>query len=160
MEQQLIKAAPIRKTLTVRATPETAFAVFTDGFDRWWPRAMHVGRSPLARAGIEPRVGGRWYGVGEDGTEDAWGDVLAWEPPRRLVLAWRINASFACDPTVHSEVEVTFTALEPGVTRVDFEHRQLENLGGDAEALRERMDGGWGGILQAFAATAEGRGAG
>jgi len=155
MEQQLIKPAPIRKSLTVRATPEKAFAVFTDGFDRWWPRAMHVGKSPLARAGIEPRVGGRWYGVGEDGTEDAWGDVLAWEPPHRLVLAWRISARFVCDPKVHSEVEVTFTSLEPGVTRVDFEHRQIEGLGEGFEAVRERMDTGWGGILGAFAAAAE-----
>lgn len=155
MERQLIKAAPIRKTMTVRATPEKAFEVFTEGFDRWWPRAMHVGKSPLARAGIEPRVGGRWYGVGEDGTEDRWGDVLAWEPPRRLLLAWRINARFVCDPAVHSEVEVTFTALEPGVTRVDFEHRGIESLGEGFEAVQERMDAGWSGILQGFVETAE-----
>lgn len=154
--EQLVKPAPIRKTLTVRATPEHAFAVFTEGFDRWWPRAMHVGKSPLARAGIEPRVGGRWYGVGEDGTEDSWGDVLAWEPPRRLVLAWRINAQFVCDPAVHSEVEVTFTPLEPGVTRVELEHRQIENLGEGAEAVRGRMDAGWGGILASFVVVAEG----
>jgi uncharacterized protein YndB with AHSA1/START domain len=152
--KQLIKPAPIRKTLTVRATPEKAFAVFTDGFDRWWPRPMHVGKTPLARAAIEPGVGGRWYGVGEDGVEDRWGDVLVWEPPRRLVLAWRINAEFVCDPAVHSEVDVTFTPLEGGVTRVDLEHRQIENLGKGAETVRQRMDAGWGGILAGFAAVA------
>lgn len=153
---QLIKPAPLRKTLTVRATPEHAFEVFTEGFDRWWPRAMSIGESPLARAAIEPGVGGRWYGVGEDGSEHTWGDVLAWEPPRRLILAWRINAAFVCDPAVHSEVEVSFTPVEAGVTRVEFEHRQIENLGDGADIVRAQMDGGWDGILAAFVGAAEG----
>lgn len=154
----MIKPAAIRKTLTLRATPEKAFAVFTDGFDRWWPKTHSIGDSPLKRAVLEPGVGGRWYGLAEDGSENLWGDVLAWEPPTRLLLAWRINGAWSYDPSLLTEVEVRFTALEGGETRVDFEHRDLERLGADeaADKSRTAMDGGWGGILESFKAVVEG----
>jgi uncharacterized protein YndB with AHSA1/START domain len=145
-----IKPAAIRKTLTVRASPQKAFSVFTDGIDRWWPKSHTIGETPLKRTVIEPGVGGRWYGLSEAGVEDVWGDVLAWEPPHRLVLAWRISGQWKCDPAVHTEVEVVFTDLGDGATRVEFEHRMLENLGEGAEATRGQMDGGWGMILGLF----------
>lgn len=152
---QLIQPAAIRKTLEVRAAPAKAFAVFTDGFDRWWPRSHTIGKSPLKRAVIEPGVGGRWYGVDEDGGEDDWGEVLAWEPPARLLLAWRINGRWTYDPSVLTEVEVCFTDLGDGRTRVDFEHRHLERLGDGGEEASQAMSGGWSGILESFKATAE-----
>lgn len=144
--------APVRKTLTVRATPETAFRVFTEGFDRWWPRSHHIGKAELARAIIEPKAGGRWYEVGVDGSECPWGEVLAWEPPGRLLLAWRLNAQWEYDPDLLTEVEVRFTALDDGQTRVDFEHRGFERMGAGGEAARAGVDSpsGWGAILAAF----------
>ncbi len=39
----------------VPATPERAFAVFVDGFDSWWPRAIHLAKDNLAEIGIEPK---------------------------------------------------------------------------------------------------------
>ena len=150
-----IKPAPVRKTLTVAASPARAFEVFTAGFDRWWPRSHSIGDSPLKAAVIEPRKGGRWFGLLENGTEAEWGDVLAWEPPRRLVLAWRIGANWQYDPQLLTEVEVIFTPEGEG-TRVDFEHRHLERMGEGAEAVRASFDseGGWTGLLQMFAAEA------
>jgi uncharacterized protein YndB with AHSA1/START domain len=152
-----IKPAPVRKTVTVRASAEKAFHVFTDGFDRWWPRSHHIGKSPLARGVIEPRLGGRWYEVGEDGSECDWGDVLAWEPPARLLLAWRLNAQWEYDPDLLTEVEVRFTPLGEGETRVDFEHRGFERMGAGGEAAREGVNGpnGWGAILAEFQTAAE-----
>lgn len=150
-----IKPAPIRKTLTLRATPEKAFRVFTQGIDRWWPRTHHIGEGELARAVIEGRAGGRWYGIDDRGREEDWGEVLAWEPPRRLLLAWRINAKFECDPRVHTEVEVRFSDLGDGGCRVDFEHRDLAGLGAGALETAARMDGGWGHILELYRQTAE-----
>jgi uncharacterized protein YndB with AHSA1/START domain len=155
---QMIKPAPIVKSFTVPASPETAFAVFTDGHGRWWPKSHSVGDSPLKQAVIEPKTGGRWYGQLEDGTEALWGEVLAWEPPGRLVLAWRLNGQFTYDPDLLTEVEVRFTAQGEGVTRVDFEHRDLERLG-DGEAalqLRTGMDTGWGLILDNYIAAVGG----
>lgn len=155
VDARTIQPAPIRKALTVRASPQKAFQVFTDGIDRWWPRTHTVGETPLARAVIEPGVGGRWYGLSQAGVKDIWGEVLVWDPPSRLVLAWRINAQFKCDPAVHSEVELRFTDLGGGETHVEFEHRDLQNLGVGAQETASRMAGGWGLILESFKTTAE-----
>src|SRR5258708_7056056 len=106
-----------------------AWRVFGGGLDRWWPKPLYMGDSPLKTAVVGPGVGGRWYGLHEDGGERLWGEVLAWEPPTRLLLAWRISAEWAYDPNLLTEVEVRFTALPSGETRVDFEHRGLERLG-------------------------------
>ena len=154
---QTITPAAIRKTLTVRATPEKAFQVFTAGLDRWWPRTHSIGASPLKTAIIEPGVGGRWYGLHEDGTENLWGDVLAWDPPRHLRLAWRITGEWTYDPSLLTEVDLTFTDLGQGETRVDFEHRGLERLGDGegADRTRASMDGGWSLILDSFKAVAD-----
>ena len=150
-----IKPAPVKKTLVVAATPQKAFDVFTAGFDRWWPRTHSIGESPLKTAVLEGRHGGRWYGLLENGREAEWGDVLAWEPPHRLLLAWRIGADWQYDPQLLTEVEVVFTPEGEG-TRVNFEHRLLENMGAEGEGARASFDseGGWTGLLQMFAAEA------
>jgi uncharacterized protein YndB with AHSA1/START domain len=153
---QTITPAAIRKTLTVRATPEKAFEIFTAGFHRWWPKTHSIGDAPLKMATIEPRIGGRWYSLTEDGVEHEWGDVLAWEPPARLVLAWRLNGEFTYDPALLTEVEVRFAPVGDGETRVELEHRGLERFGDSegAQAIRAGMDRGWGVILDAFQTVA------
>src|SRR5262249_19331185 len=120
---------PVRKQVIVAASQERAFHVFTDGLDRWRPREHHIGKSPLKRAVLEPREGGRWYNLCEDDTECDVGRVLAWEPPRRLVLAWQLTADWQYDPSFVTEIEVTFNAEGPRKTRVELEHRDLERYG-------------------------------
>ena len=85
---------PVRKEIVVEAAAERAFRVFTDKFDRWWPRDHHIGKAELKEAVLEPRAGGRWYEIGVDGSQCDWGKVLAYEPPRRLLLAWQLNADW------------------------------------------------------------------
>jgi uncharacterized protein YndB with AHSA1/START domain len=148
---------PVRREVVVAATPERAFQVFTDGMDRWWPRQHHIGSSPLKREVLEPGVGGRWYGLSEDGTACDVGKVLVWEPPRRLVLAWQIDANWKFDPAFVTEVEVTFTAEGAKSTRVVLEHRNLHRYGVAGAGYREQIDsptGGWGYILRGFAEAA------
>src|ERR1700724_525804 len=89
-----IRPAPVRKQVHVKAPPERAFEVFTAGFARWWPASHHIGAAAYKNSLIEPRVGGRWYEIDEDGSECDWGEVLAWQPPRRLMLSWRIGADW------------------------------------------------------------------
>jgi uncharacterized protein YndB with AHSA1/START domain len=144
----------IRKQLTVEAPLDRAFRVFTADIGRWWPRTHHIGKTPLNDCVIEPRVDGRWYEIGEDGTTCQWGKVLAWDPPRRLVLAWQLNADFAYDPDLVTEVEVRFTTLGPKRTQVDFEHRHLERFGEAAERVGKSVDAGWGQVLQSFVEAA------
>jgi uncharacterized protein YndB with AHSA1/START domain len=147
---------PVRKRVTVETSAERAFQVFTAGIDRWWPRQHHIGKSPLARTLIEPGTGGRWYSVCEDGSECDVGKVLAWDPPRRVVLAWQITAQWQYDPAFVTELEVTFTPEGPRRTRVDLEHRNLERYGEPAPGLRKMLDApdGWGLSLDSFARAA------
>ena len=152
-----IKPAPVRRSLFVKCSPAHAFEVFTSGFGRWWPKGHSIGSSPQRQAVMEQRAGGRWYEVGEDGTETQWGEVMVFEPPHRLVLIWRIGADWKCDPDLHTEVEVRFTPEGDGV-RVDLEHRNLEAYGERAEQVKgaiDSADGGWSGLLRMFAAAAE-----
>lgn len=153
----MISPSPVRRSVTVKAGPKRAFELFTEGFSSWWPKSHSIGATPLRTATIEPRAGGRWYETGEDGNECQWGDVLAWEPPQRIVLAWRIGANWKYDPDLHTEVEVTFVPLSGGGTRVELEHRLLENMGPKAEeaAAMFDSDGGWGGILKGFGVVAD-----
>jgi uncharacterized protein YndB with AHSA1/START domain len=106
---------------------------------------------------IEPRVGGRWYEVGEDGTQCQWGRVLLWEPPSKLVLAWQLNGQWRYDPDFLTEVDVRFTLEDGGVTRVDLEHRNLDRFGDAAESVREAIDSpeGWAGLLANFVRLAD-----
>src|ERR1700755_2009662 len=63
----------VQKSVTVNASVEHAFRIFTEGFDTWWPRGHHIGKKPLQKAGTEPRAGGRCYGREADGNECQWG---------------------------------------------------------------------------------------
>lgn len=153
----MISPAPVRRAIEVQAPLERAFELFTAGIGRWWPASHSVGASPLKTAIIEPRAGGRWYEIGEDGSECEWGEVLAWEPPARLVLAWRLNAEWRFDPDLLTELEIIFKPVDGQTTRVELEHRKLENMGASAEAARASLDsdGGWMGLLRLFSAAAE-----
>jgi uncharacterized protein YndB with AHSA1/START domain len=150
--------APVRQTISVNATPERAFEVFTAGFDSWWPRSHHIGKAPMKKAIVEGRAGGRCYAEQTDGTECDWGSVLVWEPPHRLVIAWQIDGRWQYEPDLAkaSEVELRFTREADGSTRVDLEHRHLDRHGADAAGIRTAVDseGGWGGLLAMFAAQA------
>jgi uncharacterized protein YndB with AHSA1/START domain len=151
-----MSVAPVRKQIVVEVGQERAFRVFTERMDLWWPGSHHIGKSPLARVVLERRPRGRWYEIGEDGAECEWGHVIAWEPPRRLVLAWQVDASWQFDPGLVTEVEVTFIADGANRTRVELEHRDLERFGAAAGELRKSLDseGGWGLILDGFGQSA------
>ena len=145
--------APVTKSVTVHATTEKAFEVFTARFGEWWPmETHHTGDLDVETVIIEPHAGGRWFERATDGTEELWGFVTAWEPPSRLVLAWHLNADFQFDPDPDkaSEVDVTFSATDDGATRVELAHRKLEVFGDRAGTTRAALDGdgGWSGILQ------------
>jgi hypothetical protein len=152
-----IKPAPVRRSIEVEAPQAKAFEVFTRKTGAWWPRSHHIGKAALADAIIEPRVNGRWYERGEDGSECDWGRVLAWNPPDGITLAWQLTADFKFDPNLVTEVEVKFVPLAGGRTRVELEHRLLERYGDAAETVRGRIDAdrGWPEVLRSFAAAAD-----
>jgi uncharacterized protein YndB with AHSA1/START domain len=142
--------APIIKTVVVKTPPPRAFDLFTGSMGQWWPRGATIGAHPHEAIVIEPRVGGRWYEADADGVKSLWGEVLAWEPPTRLLLGWKLNSRFAYDPGLLTEVELTFAPQAGGRTLVTLEHRHLERLGVDAARTAEQLGDGWPARLQNF----------
>ena len=116
-------------------------------------RYAHDRKAPARASIIETHAGGRWYGIDADGDEHGIGTVLAYEPPARLVLDWQISHDFGFDPSIHTEVEVTFEEVGPTSTRIVLEHRGLEAYGDQAVAMRDTFssEGGWGYLLQRLA---------
>ena len=159
VEAQRISPAPIRKSLRVRAGRQKAFDTFAGAMGSWWLKTHSLVESGQKDVIIEPRAGGRWYEIGNDGSEKQWGRVLAWEAPDRLLLAWQLNAEWTYDPDFETTIEVRFTA-DGDHTIVDFEHRDLDRYGDNAEAVRgdyeSGMDGGWGELLAGYQAAVEG----
>lgn len=158
MSAQTTLPAVVR-SVTVNASAENAFTVFTESFASWWPPEHHINPAGYAGAYIEPEVGGRWFERAADGSECDWGRVLEWEPPRRVLLSWHLNGEFEYDPDPDraSEVEVRFVS-DGSSTRVEVEHRKFDRAVG-GERLREGVggSGGWGLLLRRFEDLLAGR---
>ena len=144
----------VRREVVVEAPVERAFEVFTQQFDRIKPRDHTMLAVEIAESVIEPRVGGRVYDRGVDGSECQWARVLAYEPPDRIVFSWDISPAWQIESDLAktSEVEVRFIAEAPTRTRVELEHRHLDRHGDGWEGVREgvRGDDGWPLYLDRF----------
>lgn len=142
--------APVRKSIRVGCSPERAFQVFAGEVASWWPAQTHsIHHDKVKDVVLEPREGGEMYELSETGEREHWARVTAWEPPRRLVLAWRVNPE-TDGPT---EIEVTFTPDGDG-TLVDLEHRGWEEAGAAAAGMRDNYETGWDIVLAQFVAKA------
>src|ERR1700704_3008930 len=148
--------APVRKTVRVKAPIAHAFDVFTSGLSRWWPHDHGVGKKPVQKVLMEPRLGGRWLEISEDGTETSGATITLGEPPHRLVMVWQVNAQWKPDPAMKSEVDVRFTADGSDATLVELLHHKFETMGADTGAsMRNDVDRGWPGLIERYAQEAE-----
>jgi hypothetical protein len=148
--------APVRKTVHVKAPISHAFDVFTSGLTRWWPHTHGVGKKPIAKVVMEPKLGGRWLEICEDGTETTVAAITLWEPPHRFVMLWQINAKWQPDAAMKSEVDVRFVADGAEATHVELLHHKFETMGAEGGAsMRRDVDGGWPGLLQRFVEEAD-----
>ena len=157
MMSPIIDANSVRKVVSVQAPPAVAWRVFTEKMGTWWPLAIYkIGKANAVDAVIEPRIGGRWYERGDDGSTCDWGRVLSWEPHSRLVLSWDISADWQPDPALKTEIEVRFIPEGKDGTRVELEHRHLDRYGARRDEMRRIFDteGDWGRLLEMFARTA------
>jgi uncharacterized protein YndB with AHSA1/START domain len=161
MSTQAANTTAVRTSIVVDATPERAFTVFTAEMGTWWPPEHHLLEADLSETVFEPRVGGRIFDKGVDGSECTWARVLAYEPPHRVVFSWDIGLDWTIE-TDHartSEVELRFVPDGPERTRVELEHRHLERHGEGWEAMRDAVGSpdGWGVGMRRFAAYVAGR---
>lgn len=142
--------APLELEFTVACSPEHAFRMWAERTTLWWPRGHSVSADPRLTITFEPRAGGRVYERTPEGAEHDWGEVIAWDPPRRLAYLWHLRQDRA-DAT---EVEITFGPTEDG-TAVSIVHRGWERLGARGAELRERNERGWSGLLPRYRAAVE-----
>ena len=145
----------VRTEVVVDAPIERAFRIFTHDFDRIKPREHNMLAVEIAESVFEPRVGGRVYDRGVDGSECQWARVLAYEPPERFVFSWDITPEWQIETDLAktSEVEVRFLSESPDRTRVELVHRNLDRHGDGWVGMREGVGGdqGWPLYLQRFA---------
>jgi uncharacterized protein YndB with AHSA1/START domain len=140
---------PIRIEFDVPVPPDRAFEVWTARIDLWWPADHTATGRDDAEVVLEGRVGGRIYERLE-GKEHDWGEVVRWEPPRRLVYLWHLRR----DRSDATEVEIRFRPAANG-TRVEIEHRGWERLGAAGSAAREGNLGGWATLLPHYRSALE-----
>jgi uncharacterized protein YndB with AHSA1/START domain len=136
---------PLEIAFSVECPVERAFDLWTRRMSMWWPSGHSVSADPDLRVTFEPRAGGRIYETTSAGDEHDWGEVVEWEPPRRLVYLWHLRF----DRSDATEVEVSFEPAEAG-TAVTIVHRGWERLGAAAEERRERNRRGWGGVIEHY----------
>ena len=147
----------MRASIVVYAPIERAFKVFTAEMTAWWPADHHIGQVDMVAAILEPRIGGRWYELGVDGSECEWGMVLAWDPPRHVAVSWHLDGDYRYDPDARrsSRIDVHFRSQPDGSTLVELVHSGLDHHGPTWQRLRDGVSGGWIGLLRGFAGLAE-----
>ncbi len=145
-----------RVSLRVAAPREIAFSVFTEEIDAWWRHGKRYRMGEPSVMQLEPGVGGRLVEkVKLPSRERVFeiGRVTAWEPPARLVIAWRPVNFRPSDPS--TEVEVTFERAighSGEGTLVTLEHRGWSQVrpdhparhGEEARAFIASMGRWWG----------------
>ena len=140
-------ATIVRRSITVAASIEQAFAVFTGRFGDFKPSEHNLLGVPIAETVFEPHVGAHIYDRGTDGTECSWARVIAFEPPDRVVVSWDISPywQIGTDPDHTSEVEIRFVAETPQRTRLELEHRNIDRHGPGWEGVHAGVDddAGW-----------------
>jgi uncharacterized protein YndB with AHSA1/START domain len=140
-------AGTIRRQIVVEAPIDRAFAVFTERFGDFKPAEHNLLAAPIAETVFEPRVGGNIVDRAADGSECRWARVLAYDPPDRVVFSWDIGPTWRVetDPELTSEVEVRFIAESPSRTRLELEHRHIDQHGPGWEGVSQGVadDAGW-----------------
>jgi uncharacterized protein YndB with AHSA1/START domain len=136
---------PLHLEFTIACSPEHAFTVWAAKTSLWWPRDHSVSGEPGLTVTFEPHAGGRIYERTPHGVEHDWGEVVAWQPPRRLAYLWHIGR----DRSTATEVDITFDG-DRDTTTVSIVHRGWERLGAAGSDLRDRNRQGWAGLIPHF----------
>jgi uncharacterized protein YndB with AHSA1/START domain len=139
-----------RAEVTVEASPEEAFALFTEDIGLWWRRDTPYwnDRERGLSVRIEPGEGGRFIEVYEleTGSGMEVGRVTAWEPGRRLALTW---TQVGWPQGASTQLEITFEPVADG-TRVRLQHTGFERVPGAIDFIAG-YDSGWKEVLGWYA---------
>jgi len=92
---------------------ESAFDIYVNQMDTWWPRHGVFPYSFTPRSTMphhirfEAKPGGRYYETFADGSEYVIGYIQMWKPPEQLEYTWR-------DPTWRGETLITVSFNQMG----------------------------------------------
>lgn len=141
----MTRPAPVLRATHVTLPADVAFRVFTEQLGAWWPLTTH-GCFGADSAGVAFE-GGLLVERSLTGERATWGEVLAWEPPHRLLVTW--HPGRAEGPA--TQVEVRFVAVDGG-TRVELAHSGWQALPDGGVAARARYSGrnAWGTVLDHY----------
>jgi uncharacterized protein YndB with AHSA1/START domain len=139
----------IQKSLLVRCSVATAFRIWTEQINQWWPKSHSRHRSPQTVIVFENVLGGRIYERDPDGDEFVWGQVIAWNPPEYFAYHWYLGSS----SEQPSRVDITFHAELDGMTRVAVLHTGPALLGERWIETSVIFNRSWDVVLAAFAST-------
>lgn len=112
-----MRRPPVCQSTMVRSDLDHTFGTFVRTIGEWWPVAsFSMGHDRIRAVTFEEAVGGRVYETWDDGNTVDWGQVLLWDPPNQFTMTWLTTPAA-------TEVEFTFAALGPDLTRVSVDHR-------------------------------------
>jgi uncharacterized protein YndB with AHSA1/START domain len=154
-----VDLSPLVKVIDVRRSAEDAFRLFTAEMSAWWPlkthsRARDAAGEVTVAVHFPSAVGGLIYETLNTGEERSWGEVLAYEPGRRVAFSFGMGKA----PGGCGEVEVTFVALADGLCRVTLTHSHWERYGAEGAQMRGRFAGGWDDVFVRHFGAAAGLG--
>jgi uncharacterized protein YndB with AHSA1/START domain len=148
--------------VTISASQENAFRIFTSQLPYWWPKAYTWSQDKLVQMVIEPHIDGKCYETGPHHFRCDWGRVLAINEPEMLSFSWQIAASRAPEPDPDKAGIVTVTFMPAGdhLTEVKLEHSEFDKYGEGWEQYAAAMgsEQGWPYILQALKKAVEEQG--
>lgn len=149
----------ITASITIAASRENVFRIFTGQLHYWWPKAYTWSQEKLVQMVIEPHTDGKCYETGPHHFHCDWGRVLAATEPESITFTWQITASRAPepDPDKAGAVTVVFTPLDNDVTEVRLEHHDFDRYGDGWQQYAAAMgsEQGWPYILQALKEAVE-----
>ncbi|MFG5383489.1 SRPBCC family protein [Yoonia sp. R2-816] len=145
---------PINKSVTVPLTPAEAFALFTDGIDKWWPGQTHSvsasQKKTPKKVHFDTHKDGKITELTEDGETHIWGTILAYDPGKYLAFTW-FPGKTEDEATV---VTVSFQQTETG-TQCDLTHGGFDILGDLADAVSTSYLTGWDLVLGSYCTAAK-----
>ena len=138
---------PIRRSIAVSWSQQSAFERFTSEFGSWWPTYSHsIGGKRVKRLVFECRVGGLIYEEHHDGTKMLWGKVTAFDAPNRVAFTFHPSR----EESDAQLIEVRFVPDGTG-TRVDLVSSGWEKMGKTAQGAYGAYRLNWGAALDRFA---------
>ena len=140
------KTNEVHKSLTIKQNIHKAFDIWTNYIHLWWPKNHRLSKDPTSKVILEARANGRFYERTNDHAEFEYGTVELCEPPHHLIMSWYMGSH----QDLPSKVDIRFTELSKGLTKLDIIHTGPEHLGEMWWQLVAKFEASWTQILAAF----------